>query len=366
MNISNLHVRLPSHLLFGYGAIDQLTAQLERMNVSRPLLVTDHTLRESALLDTVPECQATYSDVHGNPTLRDVEGGLELYRMKGCDAVVAFGGGSVIDAAKLIALSAAHDLDIRTPDITRVMNELPARELALLAVPTTAGSGSEVGRAALVMLTDPLRKALVVSQQLMPSVAIVDPDLTLSLPPQLTAATGMDALSHCIEELYCPKEHPLVDVFATEGIRLIAKYLHRAVLNGDDRDARAGMMLASLYGGIGFQKGLGAVHALSHPLASIGVHHGTANSILLPHVMEFNSTAAPRAHKAVTQLLDLDKRDFMSFAADCGLPTRLSEVGLTEDVVPSMVALAMLENGRKTNPRPLDEADATRIYLGAL
>jgi alcohol dehydrogenase class IV len=364
----------PNRILFGAGTRASLAEELARLGVRRPLLVTDAGLEASGLVDEVVnaggiEPVPLFRDVQANPTEGDVLAGLERYRSEGCDALVGLGGGSPLDAAKAIRLLATHpgrlaDYDLTTGGSARIGAEMPP----MVAIPTTAGTGSEAGRGALIQLPQTGRKTIVLSPHLLPSVALCDPELTRGLSPVLTAGTGMDAFTHCIESYLSTTFHPICDGIALEGLRHVAKGLEAAVRDGSDADARHALMLGALLGGISFHKGLGVVHALSHALGAEGrAHHGTLNAILLPHALRFNREAA------LPRLSDLAARLGLGrggegpghlitlcelVLARLPLPRRLGQVeGLHRDRIADYARLAMLDHCHRTNPRPCTLAD---------
>lgn len=362
---------LPTRIWFGVAAREHLAGEVKALGIRCPLIVSDQGIAEAGLLDDlrVPSTCVTYTGLHTNPSEAEIVAGARLYQRSQCDGIIAVGGGSVIDAAKLIGLLVSHTDPLDRYDDAVGGGERITRSLPpTIAVPTTAGTGSEVGRAALVMLGQPARKALIRSDFLMPTVAIVDPELTVGLPPLLTAATGMDALSHCIEELFSPRYHPLINTLAAEGVRLIWRHLPRAVADGEDLEAREAMMQASIFAGLGFAKGLGPVHALSHPLASLGAHHGMVNGILLPHVYRFNAVAAPAVDEQIRNILEADRGDeaLTALIRDCNLPDRLAEVGLLGEDIPRMASMAVAERAQETSPRALTFDDACGLYRDAL
>jgi alcohol dehydrogenase class IV len=303
------------------------------------------------------------SGVHANPTEEDVLAGLDRYREEKCDGLIALGGGSPIDAAKAIRLLVSHpgrlvDYDVTKGGQERISSNMPP----MVAVPTTAGTGSEVGRGALIQLPQTGRKSAVLSPFLLPTVAICDPELTRDLPSVLTAGTGMDALTHCVESYLSIAFHPVCDGIAVEGLRYISKGLETAVRDGSKSEARVAMMMGALLGGISFQKGLGVVHSLSHALGSQGcVHHGTLNAILLPHSLRFNKDASGgrmaelasrmglgRGGDACGHLITLSEL----LLARLPLPRRLGQLeGLRHDRIPEYAHLAMLDHCHRTNPR---------------
>ena len=367
----------PNRVLFNPGARKLLSAELARLGITRPLVVTDPGLVAIGLTAMVAGPlgkQATvFSNVAANPTEDDVLSGLDAYRAEACDALVAIGGGSAIDAAKAIRLLVTHVGRLADYDLTKGGQEKITAELPpLVAVPTTAGTGSEVGRGTLIQLPQTGRKTAILSPHLLPSVAICDPELTTGLSPVLTAGTGMDTFTHCVESYLSTTFHPVCDGIAVEGLRYISKGLETAVRDGDNGEARTAMMMGALLGGISFHKGLGVVHALSHALGSSGrVHHGTLNAILLPHALRFNREAAgPR-------MADLGGRLGLGRGGDAAghlitltelvlarmpLPRRLGQLdGLKRERIPEYARLALLDHCHATNPRPCSEADMEEL-----
>jgi 4-hydroxybutyrate dehydrogenase len=287
----------PNRILFGEGAVADLPSELKRAGISRPLIVTDSGLVASGIVNQVvkPIGPATLFDkVHANPTEEDVLGGLDHYRTEGCDGIVGLGGGSPIDAAKAIRLLVTHpgrllDYDFTTGGLAKITADLPP----MFAIPTTAGTGTEAGRGTLIQLPQNGRKTIALSPHLLPSLAICDPLLLVGLPPILTAGTGLDAFTHCVESYLSTTFHPICDGIALEGLKHLSRGLESSVLDGQNIRARRECMLGALLGGISFHKGLGVIHSLSHALGSEGrAHHGTLNAILLPHAIRFNREAA--------------------------------------------------------------------------
>jgi alcohol dehydrogenase class IV len=356
------------------------------MGVKRPLLVTDAGVvaaglagRLGAVLDAAHVPFATFDDVEPNPTGSTVERGLAAYRAAGCDGVIGLGGGSPLDAAKGVRLLATHPGPLAQYDDAKdgwrlVTNPVPP----MIAIPTTAGTGSEVGRSFVVTLAETGRKTVVFAPPLMPSVAVCDPELTYELPPKLTAATGMDALTHNLEALCAKGFHPLADAMARKGLELCGRHLARAVKDGHDEEARAGMMIAAVTGATAFQKGLGASHALAHALTPVaGVHHGLANAIVLPHVMEFNLPAAGAALAEVAVALGepgSDDRERLArravervraLAREIGIPERLREAGVKESQLPLLAEKAWEDASHLANPRPCQPADLAALLRAA-
>jgi alcohol dehydrogenase class IV len=363
----------PNRILFGAGTRGSLASELARLGVARPLVVTDPGLLATGLVTEVLAPlgrQAVVSgNVQANPTEDDVLAGLALYRNSGCDGVVGLGGGSPIDAAKAIRLLVTHpgrlaDYDLTQGGQDRIQPAMPA----MVAIPTTAGTGSEAGRGALIQLPQTGRKTIVLSPHLLPITAICDPELTRRLPPELTAGTGMDAFSHCVESYLSITFHPICDGIAVEGLRWIFRSLETAVRDGSNLEARSAMMLGALLGGISFHKGLGVVHALSHALGSEGrVHHGTLNAILLPHALRFNREAAGPRMADLASRLGLGRSGNADghlitltelVHARLPLPRRLGQLdGLRHDRIPEYARLARLDHCHRTNPRPCTQAD---------
>ncbi|MCZ6847021.1 MAG: iron-containing alcohol dehydrogenase [Alphaproteobacteria bacterium] len=362
---------------FDHGAVEKLDEVLTELEAARPLLVTDRGLVESGLAGRVSEAMpkhppaAVFDATPANPTEQAVCDAAAVYRESGCESIVALGGGSPIDLAKAVALMASHvgpllQYAVSEGGSERITSAVPP----IIAIPTTAGTGSEVGRAALIVMGDG-RKLGFISSHLLPRRAICDPDLTLGLPSGLTAATGMDAVAHCIETFLSPAINPPADAIALDGLRRAMANIEIAVGDGGNRDARWQMMMAALQGGLCFQKGLGAVHALSHPLGALRdpvLHHGTLNAVLLPSVLRYNAAAAPEKYEPLRAAMDIASTDDPADAiADLneriGLPMRLSAMGVPEDVLPAIAEAGMLDHCTQTNPRAPTAAEyATLLH----
>ena len=370
----------PNRILFGEGARTFLAAELARLGVARPLVVTDRGLVASGLVEEVSGrlgSAAVFGEVHANPTEGDVLAALQVSRDGRCDGVVGLGGGSPIDAAKAVRLLVTHpgrlaDYDFTAGGLDRITPDLPP----MVAIPTTSGTGSEVGRGALILLPQTGRKTIVLSPHLLPSVAICDPELTRGLPPELTAGTGMDAFTHCIESYLSTTEHPICDGIALEGLKYIARSLETAVRDGSDTEARRALMMGALLGGISFHKGLGVIHALSHALGAGGrAHHGTLNAILLPHALRFNREFALQRLADLAARLGLGRGDegpshlitlTELVLARLPLPRRLGEVeGLDRGRIAEYARLALLDHCHRTNPRPCSESDLVALLESA-
>jgi alcohol dehydrogenase class IV len=359
-------------VLFGAGVIRSLAAEAARLGILRPLVVTDRGLVAAGLaaraLEPLPAA-VVFPDVQANPTEADVLAGLDRYRNERCDGIIGLGGGSALDAAKAVRLLVTHpgrlaDYDLTHGGLDRIRPDMPP----MLAVPTTAGTGSEAGRGTLIQLPQTGRKTIALSPYLLPSAAICDPELTLSLPPALTAGTGMDALTHCVESFLSPTFHPICDGIATEGLRSVFKGLETAVRDGRDLEARTAMMAGALMGGISFHKGLGVVHSLSHALGAEGrVHHGTLNAILLPNALRFNLPAAEARMAELAARVGLGRGGDGAghlitlcelVLARLPLPRRLGRLdGLDRARIPEYARLALLDHCHRTNPRPCTRPD---------
>ncbi|HEY8567358.1 MAG TPA: iron-containing alcohol dehydrogenase [Beijerinckiaceae bacterium] len=363
---------------FEHGAVEALPAELQALGMKRPLLVSDRGLAAAGLVERImpllPPGTPAFLDVPTNPTEEAVLGALATYRAEGCDGVIGFGGGSPIDLAKGVALLASHEGELaRYAAIEGGVSRITAAIPPVIAVPTTAGTGSEVGRAALITLADG-RKVGVISPYLIPRRALCDPDLTLGLPPFLTAATGLDALSHCIETFLSPRVNPPAEAIALDGAGRLWRNIERAVQDGRDRDARWHMMMGSLEGGLTFQKGLGAVHALSHALGALkspSLHHGTLNAILLPPVLRFNAPACTEKYGRLAAVLGLPAGTDLAGAFDdlnrrLAIPPGLRTLGLQEKQLEGVVAGALADHSHPTNPRPPTGDDYRDILRGVM
>lgn len=361
---------------FGFGELKTLAPGLADLKIARPLIVADRGLAATDLIERLRAASpvlgnaALFVDTPTNPTEEAVEAAAALYREHDCDGLVAIGGGSPIDLAKGVALLASHDGLLET--YAAILGGIPkvtSKVAPVIAVPTTAGTGSEVGRAALITLKDG-RKLGFISPYLIPKLAICDPELTLGLPAGLTAATGMDALTHCIETYLSPRENPPAEAIALDGLKRAAFHIERATQDGSDREARKEMLMAALQGGLTFQKGLGAVHALSHPLGGlkqVSLHHGTLNAVLLPAVLRFNESAAAMKYAEIRRVLGLSAdADLAGWVAGLtqrlGLPGSLGKMGVPREVLPAIADAATQDHSSATNARSASAAD----YLAML
>ena len=384
-NYSSLTVNwsYPTAIRFGPGRIAELGDALAAAGISRPLFVTDPGLvdlpivaRAFDILKTGGIPVTVFSKVDGNPTLRNLDEGIAAYRAGGHDGVIAFGGGSGMDVGKLIAFMSGQtrpvfDFEDREDWWTRA----DASGIApIVAVPTTAGTGSEVGRAAVV--TDPAdhAKKIIFHPQLLPRVVIADPELTLDLPAKITAWTGMDALSHALESWCSPFFHPLGEGIALEGMRLVKEWLPVAVEDGHNIQGRAFMLAASSMGAVAFQKGLGAMHAMSHPCSSLrGTHHGLTNAVVMPYVLAHNRNAIEGRLAALARYLDLPGQNpdsiiewVLDLRQRIGIPHSLAEIGVGEDIIAQAAPMAEHDPSTGGNPVPMTVTDYEALYRKAI
>jgi 4-hydroxybutyrate dehydrogenase len=377
----------PNRVIFGPGAIGQLGKVTKELQIHQPLVVTDRGVVACGLLDRIMRLihaagigGSVFDGVESNPTEASVFPGLEIYRKDRCDGIIALGGGSSMDAAKVIRLAVTHHAPLEAYDdlrngASRIGSNLPA----MIAIPTTSGTGSEVGRSAVLTLNATGRKTVIFSPHLIPHVAVADPELTFDLPAHLTAATGMDAMTHNLEAYLAIGYHPMCDAIGLKGVAMVNRHLRTAVRDGKNLEARTGMMAAAIMGAVAFQKGLGTVHSLAHPLSTVaGMHHGLTNAILLPHVMRFNLPLVEDRLGDLATALGADTRGMTPKAAahaainaieqlnaDISIPTRLRDAGVSEEMIPKMVPLAMEDGCRLLNPRPTSTQDMERLYRAA-
>ncbi len=368
----------PTRIVLGPGALQRLAAHAQRLGMRRPLVVTDQGVVKAGIAQRIYDALtkadlpfARFEEVQPNPTDRDAENGLFAYREGKCDGIVAVGGGSSLDAAKLVQVLTTHEPPLSRYDDAKggdqyVKDDMPP----LIAIPTTAGTGSEVGRSGVATLPDTGRKTVIFSPFLLPKVALCDPELTVGLPPHLTAATGMDAFTHCLEAYLANGFHPLGDAVAIDGIQRVARSLPVAFRDGKNLHARTDMMIAAMQGAMAFQKGLGAAHALAHALTPVsGVHHGLANAIVLPAVMEFNrAPCTARLARVAVAMGESSGQSEETLAAraiervralnaELGLPSRLRDVGVMEEDLQKIAAKAFEDASHLTNPRKCTEGD---------
>ncbi|MDJ0885841.1 MAG: iron-containing alcohol dehydrogenase [Desulfobacterales bacterium] len=373
----------PTAIRFGAGRIRELPDACREMGMTRPLLVTDPGLAALPMIaDAVAGCRGAglgcelFADIQGNPVAANVDAGVAAFRAGGHDGVIAFGGGSALDVGKAVALMVGQtrpiwDFEDREDWYTRVDVDGMA---AVVAVPTTAGTGSEVGRASVITDTRDHTKKIIFHPRMLPGRVIADPELTLGLPPNITAAVGMDALAHNLEAFCSPFYHPIAQGVALEGMRLIRKWLPAACRRGDDVTARAHMLVASTMGAAAFQKGLGAMHAMSHPCGAVlDTHHGLTNAVVMPYVLVFNRPAIEEKMTALARYLGLPAPSFgsvldwvLDLREAIGIPADLAALGVAEDQIGQLAAMAVADPSVGGNPIPLTRANLTTLFMNAV
>ena len=365
---------------FDFGAVKLLADETKAVGISRPLVVTDKGVAACGVLDKVlehlPDAMqvSIYDGTPENPTEAAVLEALAQYRANDCDGLIAVGGGSPMDLAKGVAILTAHEPPLEQyAAIFGGAAKITDKVAPVIAVPTTAGTGSEVGRGAILTLNDG-RKLGFASPNNIPKRAICDPELTLGLPKRLTAATGMDAVAHCVETFISPVDNPPAEGIAIEGLRRAMGFIERAVADGSDREARWEMMMAAMMGAMAFQKGLGAVHAISHPLGGLQEprpHHGTLNAVVMPAVLRYNASHVGDKYDRLRAAMGLeagtDLPSFIeAFNAKLELPANLREMGVPETIVPDMAAAAEIDHCNATNPRPATKDDYLALIQEAM
>jgi alcohol dehydrogenase class IV len=373
----------PTAITFGSGRVQTLAAACRAANITRPLLVTDSGLADSAMVrEALERTRAAglptglFADVKSNPAAANILAGLRHMRAERHDGVIAFGGGSALDAGKAMAFLAYQTRPLW--DFEDVGNNWQRADVAAIkptiAVPTTAGTGSEVGRVSVITDEETRTKRLIFHPRMMPVAVIADPELTVDLPAALTAATGMDALAHCLEAYCAPGFHPMADGIAMEGMRRIKTWLSIAVQEGHHREARAQMMAAATMGAVAFQKGLGAVHALAHPLGALyGAHHGLLNAILMPYVLDFNRSAIGDKMRTLAINLELAPPGIdavidwiVALRHGLAIPNDLHAIGIDDKNIDAIVAAALRDPTAPTNPITLEPQPTRTLLLAAL
>lgn len=366
-----------TQIQFDFGAIKLLKQECQRVGISKPLVVTDAGVRAAGVLQKALDAleglpHAVFDQTPSNPTEAAVRAAAQIYRTQGCDGLVAVGGGSAIDCAKGVAIAATHEGPLtHYATIEGGSPRITDKVAPLIAVPTTSGTGSEVARGAIIIVDDH-RKLGFHSWHLVPKTAICDPELTLGLPPKLTAATGMDAIAHCMETFMASAFNPPADGIALDGLERGWANIERATRDGSDRDARAALMSASMQGAMAFQKGLGCVHSLSHSLGGVDprLHHGTLNAMFLPVVVRFNAQAPSvqkeRRLERMAHAMGLSSAGdipdaIRDMSARLGLPSGLAELGVQRDMYERIIQGALADHCHKTNPREASREDYVRM-----
>jgi len=379
----NANWNYPTTMRVGPGRLSELPDVCQEAGMSAPLLVTDPGLATVPMVENaIISCREAglrcelFSNIKPNPTGQNVEDGVQAYVEGQHDGVIAFGGGSGIDAAKAVALMAHQSVSIwELEDVgdnwTRANGELIA---PVVALPTTAGTGAEVGRASVILDESSETKKIIFHPKMLPQIVILDPELTVGLPAALTAATGMDAFSHSLEAWSSPLFHPMAEGIAAEGIRLVRAFLPRAVQDGADIEARTQMLVSSSMGATSFQRGLGAIHALAHPLGALyDAHHGTLNAVLMPYVLKANRPAIESRIERLGRYIGLSDTGFDSFMewvlslrAEINIPSTLSELGIDDQQSHRIGQMAVQDPSAGTNPITYSAEDYERIFLSAL
>ncbi|WP_170359389.1 iron-containing alcohol dehydrogenase [Ruegeria arenilitoris] len=372
----------PTTIKFGAGRIKELPEACAAAGIKRPLLVTDRGLADLSItaatleiLEAVGLGRGLFSEVDPNPNEKNLEAGVAAYKAGEHDGVIAFGGGSGLDLGKMVAFMAGQSRPVWDfEDIGDWWTRADAEAIApIIAVPTTAGTGSEVGRASVITNSETHAKKIIFHPKVLPTVVICDPELTVGMPKFITAGTGLDAFAHCVEAYSSPHYHPMSQGIALEGMRLVKEYLPRAYADGTDIDARAQMMSAAAMGATAFQKGLGAIHAMSHPIGAVfNTHHGTTNAVCMPAVLEFNAPVIADRFEAASAYLGISGgfdgfRAFVQeFNDSLGIPRKLSDLGVTEDAIPELVKGAIIDPSCGGNPIELTEENLSGLFRVAL
>jgi len=368
----------PTTIRFGAGRIREIAEACSSAGISKPLLVTDRGLAEMDIthrtldvLDAQGLGRAIFAEVDPNPTDQNADAGVEIYREGGFDGVIAFGGGSGLDLGKVIAFMAGQSRPLWDfEDVGDWWTRANADAIApVIAVPTTAGTGSEVGRASVITKTDTAEKKIIFHPKMLPAVVICDPELTVGMPKHITAGTGLDAFAHCVEAYSSPHYHPMSQGIALEGMRLVKDNLPEAYNNGTNLEARANMMSAASMGATAFQKGLGAIHAMSHPIGAVHhTHHGTTNAVCMPTVLRFNEPAIRDRFSNVADYLSIDGGfdgfcDFVDqLNQSMAIPKTLTELGVENANIPNLVEAALRDPRVSGNPIEMTTENTTRLF----
>ena len=376
MKINNMNWNYPTPIWFGQGRINEIQKACDNLKISNPLIVTDPGILKTDIIkklnNSLNSVAKIYSEVQGNPTGRNVNEGVEFFNKSKNDGVIAIGGGSGMDTGKGIALMAKQTRPIWDfEDIDDYWTRADSDVIfPIIAVPTTAGTGSETGRAGVFTNEKTKEKKIIFHPKMLPSTVILDPELTIPLPPNLTAFTGMDALAHCLEAFCSSFFHPLSQGIAVEGISIINNYLLRAYRNGEDIQARGNMLVASSMGSIAFQKGLGAIHSLSHPVGALyNTHHGLTNAVFLPYVLKVNKEVIEDKLTSLSRYIGLPKQNFDGFMEwvlylreSLKIPHTLKDL-IREDInFQQMSKMALEDPSTGGNPLKLNESDFLKLY----
>ncbi len=373
----------PTRIWAGPGRISELAAACDEIGIKRPLFVTDAGLRDLPIVKQAMDiltsnglATSLYSDVRGNPVAKNIDGGIAAYKSHDADGVVAFGGGSGLDVGKAIAFMVGQTRPIWDfEDIDDWWTRANADAIApIIAVPTTAGTGSEVGRASVVTHSETHAKKIIFHPKMLPSIVISDPELTVGLPAHITAATGLDAYIHCFEAYCAPGYHPMADGIALEGMRLCKLALPRAYKDGGDITARADMLSAASMGATAFQKGLGGIHAISHAVgATYDSHHGLTNAIILPYMMKINQPVIFERMELLARVLDLPGKGFnavmdwtLKFRDDLGIQNSLSEINIADDRADYIGELSERDPSASSNPQKLTASQYAAVFKSAV
>ncbi|MEP2944789.1 MAG: iron-containing alcohol dehydrogenase [Lentilitoribacter sp.] len=372
----------PTAVKFGAGRINEIADACKSAGISKPLLVTDKglasmeiTTKTLDLIEAAGLGRGMFSEVDPNPTDKNAEDGVKFYREGGFDGVIAFGGGSGLDLGKVIAFMAGQTRPLWDfEDIGDWWTRADADAIApIIAVPTTAGTGSEVGRASVITNSTTSEKKIIFHPKMLPAVVICDPELTIGMPKFITAGTGLDAFAHCVEAFSSPHYHPMSQGIALEGMRLVKEYLPRAYQDGADIEARAHMMSAAAMGATGFQKGLGAIHAISHPVGAIyHTHHGTTNAVCMPAVLQFNKSAIKERFDMASAYLNIEGgfEGFCAYVDDLNasmsVPKTLTELGVKDPDIDRLVKDALADPSTGGNPIEMTEQNTRELILNCI
>lgn len=384
MSLPHRNWSYPTAIRFGNGRLAELAEHCRAAGIARPLLVTDRglaglpiTAQALDVLDAGGLGRALFAEVDPNPTEANMTAGIAVYRAGGHDGIVAFGGGSALDLGKMVALMAGQRPGLSVWDLEDIDDWYTRADAAaiapVIAVPTTAGTGSEVGRAGVLTDSATHRKKIIFHPALMPRVTICDPELTVGMPKFITAGTGMDALAHCLEAYCSPHYHPMSQGIALEGMRLVFENLPRVHANPNDLEARGHMMSAAAMGAVAFQKGLGAIHSLSHPVGAVyNTHHGTTNAVVMPMVLDFNRPAIEEriaraaAYLGIAGGFDGFRAAVMDLRAALGIPETLSAMGVTEDRLDELTAMALEDPSCGGNPVAMTAENTRALFAACL